>query len=72
MAVNRKRRGGGGGLTFGPETNQFTSTSQRDTYAAANSSWLATYDANPSFRRAGHRGEHGHLLPAASTARGTT
>ena len=41
--------GGGGGFGLGPETNQFTSVSARNTYATANPTWLAEYDANPAF-----------------------
>ena len=47
--------GGGGGLTLGPPQNSFTGSSKtnaesaRDTYATANASWLAQYDAEPTF-----------------------
>ena len=47
--------GGGGGLTLGPPTNSFNAATEtaaetaRDTYATANPSWLAQYDAEPTF-----------------------
>ena len=47
--------GGGGGLVFGPAQNAFTGTTEtlaeaaRDTYATANPTWLAEYDATPTF-----------------------
>ena len=47
--------GGGGGLTLGPPTNTFTAATQalaeaaRDAYATANASWLAEYDAEPTY-----------------------
>ena len=47
--------GSGAGLTLGPPTNTFTAASEtlaetaRDTYATANATWLAQYDANPTF-----------------------
>ena len=47
--------GGGGGLTLGPPTNSFSGASEnaaetaRDTYATANATWLAQYDAEPTF-----------------------
>ena len=47
--------GGAGGLTLGPPTNEFTGASKsaaetaRDNYATANATWLADYDANPTF-----------------------
>ena len=46
---------GGGTLTLGPETNQFTGTTKalaetaRDTYATANPTWLSDYAAEPAF-----------------------
>lgn len=45
----------GGGLVLGPTTNAFSGATTaaaetaRDTYATANSSWLAEYDANPTW-----------------------
>ena len=45
---------GGGTLTLGPETNQFTGTTKalaetaRDTYATANPTWLSDYAAEPA------------------------
>ena len=47
--------GGGGGLTLGPPQNSFSGSSKsnaesaRNTYATANASWLAQYDAEPTF-----------------------
>ena len=47
--------GGGGGLTLGPPTNSFNGATKaaaetaRDTYATANPSWLAQYDAETTF-----------------------
>ena len=41
--------GGGGGFSLGPETNEFNNTNARNTYEAANPSWLAQYAANRSF-----------------------
>ena len=47
--------GGGGGLTLGPPTNEFNAATQalaetaRDTYATANATWLAQYDAETTF-----------------------
>ena len=47
--------GGGGGLTLGPPQNQFTGSSKsaaetsRNNYATANATWLAQYDASPTF-----------------------
>ncbi len=47
--------GGGGGLTLGPPQNQFTGSSKsnaetaRNNYGTANVSWLAQYDAEPTF-----------------------
>lgn len=45
----------GGGLVLGPVTNAFAAATTaaaetaRDTYAAANATWLAEYDANPTW-----------------------
>ena len=41
--------GGGGGFSLGPETNEFNNTNARNTYEAANPTWLAQYAANRSF-----------------------
>ena len=47
--------GGAGGLTLGPPTNSFSGANRagaetaRDNYGSANSSWLAQYDANPTY-----------------------
>ena len=41
--------GGGSGFTLGPETNEFNNTNARNTYEAANPTWLAQYAANRSF-----------------------
>ena len=41
--------GGGSGFLLGPETNQFTSTTARDTYATNDAAWLSEYDGNPGF-----------------------
>ena len=47
--------GGAGGLTLGPPTNEFSGANRtaaqtaRDTYATANASWLAQYDAEPTY-----------------------
>ena len=47
--------GGGSGLTLGPPINEFTGNSQnnaqnqRNTYGTNNPSWLAQYDAEPTF-----------------------
>ena len=47
--------GGGGGLTLGPPTNTFNGATKaaaetaRNTYATANATWLAMYDASPTF-----------------------
>ena len=49
------RAGGGGGLTLGPPTNQFTGANKaaaeaaRDAYDTANSGWLDQYDAEPTY-----------------------
>ena len=49
------RGSGGGGLTLGPATNEFNGATKaaaetaRDTYATANPTWLAQYDAEPTF-----------------------
>ena len=40
---------GGSGFTLGPETNQFTTIAARNTYATANTDWLAEYDDNATF-----------------------
>ena len=49
-SVGQGTNGGtGGGFSLGPETNAFTSTTARDTYAAANADWLESYDDNPAF-----------------------
>lgn len=45
----------GGGLVLGPPTNAFSAATTtavetaRDTYATANATWLAVYDANPTY-----------------------
>ena len=56
MAWTRPGRGGsGGGLTLGPPTNSFNAATKsaaetaRDTYATANPTWLAQYDAEPTY-----------------------
>ena len=57
MALRRRggSGGGGGGLTLGPPQNQFTGANKaaaetaRDTYATANATWLAQYDAQPTY-----------------------
>ena len=58
VILNGKIQGGtgtGAGFTLGPETNQFTGANEaaaetaRDTYETANPTWLADYDAEPSF-----------------------
>ena len=41
--------GGGSGFLLGPETNQFTSTTARDTYATNDAAWLSEYDGNTGF-----------------------
>ena len=47
--------GGAGGLTLGPPQNQFTGNNRagaetaRNNYATTNASWLAQYDAEPTF-----------------------
>ena len=47
--------GGGGGLTLGPPQNSFSGSTRaaaetaRNTYATTNASWLAQYDAEPTF-----------------------
>ena len=47
--------GGAGGLTLGPPQNQFSGDTRaeavtaRNNYATANASWLAQYDAEPTF-----------------------
>ena len=47
--------GGGGGLTLGPPTNTFNGATRaaaetaRDAYATANPTWLAEYDAEPTY-----------------------
>ena len=46
---NRPPGGGGGGLSLGPEQNEFTTNTARDTYAGANAAWLAQYNANRLF-----------------------
>ena len=47
--------GGAGGLTLGPPQNQFTGSNRsdavtsRNNYATTNTSWLAEYDAEPTY-----------------------
>ena len=47
--------GGAGGLTLGPPQNEFTGSNRsaaetaRNNYATANTSWLAQYDAQPTY-----------------------
>ena len=47
--------GGAGGLTLGPPQNQFTGSNRsdavtsRNNYATTNASWLAEYDAEPTY-----------------------
>ena len=38
-----------GGFALGPATNLFADTAARDSYAAANTAWLAQYDGNSGF-----------------------
>ena len=61
MGLSIGERGGGGGggtagggLVLGPTQNTFTGANKsaaetaRDTYATANTAWLAAYDAEPA------------------------
>ena len=41
--------GRGSGFSLGPVQNEFTNAAARDTYATANATWLAQYDANRAF-----------------------
>ena len=40
--------GSGTGFALGPEQNEFTSAATRNTYATANPTWLALYNADRS------------------------